>query len=95
MLQRLSIALEQAKAGNTSEKLLNEIHQIIYYLHWAKEITTKLYKNIMNWIKAYYIIDTIYIRILQTVKHLTLTDYQEVINMLLYQIVASTLHEKT
>ena len=66
-------------------------------MHWAKEITTKLYKNIMNWIKAYYIIDTIYIRILQTVKHLILTDYQdqEVINMLLYQIVASTLHEKT
>ena len=30
MLQRLPIALAQVKAGNTSEKLLNEIRQIIY-----------------------------------------------------------------
>ena len=30
MLQRLPIALAQVKAGNTSEKLLNEIQQIIY-----------------------------------------------------------------
>ena len=28
MLQRLLIALAQVKAGNTSEKLLNEIRQI-------------------------------------------------------------------
>ena len=32
MLQRLPIALAQVKAGNTSENLLNEIRQIIYYL---------------------------------------------------------------
>ena len=30
MLQRLPIALAQAKSGNTSENLLNGIHQIIY-----------------------------------------------------------------
>ena len=30
MLQRLPIALAQVKVGNTSESLLNEIHQIIY-----------------------------------------------------------------
>ena len=30
MLQRLRIAIEQVKAGNNSEKLLNEIRQIIY-----------------------------------------------------------------
>ena len=30
MLQRLPIALAQLKAGNTSEKLSNEIRQIIY-----------------------------------------------------------------
>ena len=39
MLQRLPIALAQVKAGNTSENLLNEIRQIIYSLHRAKEIT--------------------------------------------------------
>ena len=33
MLQRLLIALRQVKAGKTSENLLNEIRQIIYYLH--------------------------------------------------------------
>ena len=33
MLQRLSIAFAQIKAGNTSENLLNEIKQIIYSLY--------------------------------------------------------------
>ena len=33
MLQRLSIALAQVKAANTSENLLNEIRQIIYSVH--------------------------------------------------------------
>ena len=33
MLQRLSIALPQVKAGNNSESLLNEIRQIIYSLY--------------------------------------------------------------
>ena len=30
MLQRLPIAHAKVNAGNTCEKLLNEIHQIIY-----------------------------------------------------------------
>ena len=47
----ITIALAQAKAGNTSEKLLNEIKQIIYSLHRAKEITNKVYDNTMNSIK--------------------------------------------
>ena len=45
MLQRLPIALAEVKAGNTSENLLNEIRQIMYSLHWAKEITEKVYDN--------------------------------------------------
>ena len=52
MLQRLPIALAEAKAGNTSENLLNEIRQIIYSLYRAKEITKKAYSNIMNSIKV-------------------------------------------
>ena len=32
MLQRLPIALAQAKAGNNSESLLHEIRQIVYSL---------------------------------------------------------------
>ena len=51
MLQRIPIALAQIKAGNTSENLLNEIRQIIYSLYRAKEITKKVYNNIMNSIK--------------------------------------------
>ena len=48
MPQGLSIGLAQAKAGNTSEKLLNEIRQIICYLHQGKEITKKVYNTIIN-----------------------------------------------
>ena len=48
MLQRLPIALTQVKTGNTSENLLNEIRKIIYSLYQAKEITKRVYNNIMN-----------------------------------------------
>ena len=48
MLQRLSIALPQVKAGNNSKNLLNEIGQIIYSLHQAKEITKKVYNNLIK-----------------------------------------------
>ena len=44
MLQRLSIALAQVKAGNNSESLLNEIRQIVYSLCQSKEITKKSIK---------------------------------------------------
>ena len=33
MLKRLSIALAQKKAGNSSKSLLNEIRQIVYSLY--------------------------------------------------------------
>ena len=48
MLQRLSIALAQVKAGNNSEKLLNEIRQIVCPLYQSKQITKKVYKNIIK-----------------------------------------------
>ena len=41
ILQRLPIALAQIKAGNISERLLNEIRQIIYSLYESKETTKK------------------------------------------------------
>ena len=47
MLQRLPITLAQVKADNTFENLLNEIRQIIYYLHQEKQITKKVYNKIM------------------------------------------------
>ena len=51
MLKRLPIALAQVTAGNNSENLLNEIIQIVYSLYRSKEITKKVYNNIINSIK--------------------------------------------
>ena len=48
MRQRLPIAPAQVKADNNSENLLNEIRRIIYSLYQSKEITKKVYNNLMN-----------------------------------------------
>ena len=47
MLQRLPIALAQVKAGNNSESLLSEIRQVVY-LYQSKQITKKVYNNIIK-----------------------------------------------
>ena len=39
MVQRLPIAVAQAKAGDNSESLSNEIGQIVYSLYQSKQIT--------------------------------------------------------
>ena len=52
MLKRLPIALAQVKAVNNSESLLNEIRQIVYSLYQSKEITKRVYNNIVNSIKV-------------------------------------------
>ena len=54
MLQRLPIALAQIKAGNNSESLLNEIRQIAYPFYQSKEITKKVYNNIIKSIEILY-----------------------------------------
>ena len=48
MLQILPIALAQVKAGNNSKNLLNEIRQIVHSLYQSKEITKKVYNNLMK-----------------------------------------------
>ena len=48
MLQRLPIVLAQVKASDTSENVLNKLRQTIYSWYWEKEITKKVYRNIMN-----------------------------------------------
>ena len=50
MLQRLPIALAQVKAGKNSG-LLNEIRKIVYSLYQSKEITKKVYNNIIKSMK--------------------------------------------
>ena len=52
MLKRLLIALAQIKAVNNSDNLLNEIRQIVYALYLSKEITKKVYNNIIKSIKV-------------------------------------------
>ena len=52
MLQRLPKALAQIKAGNYSESLLNKIRQIVYFLYQSKEITKKVYNNMIKSIKV-------------------------------------------
>ena len=48
MIQRLPIALAQVKAGNISESLLNRNRQIVYSLYQPKQITKKVYSNIIK-----------------------------------------------
>ena len=48
MLQRLPIALAQEKAGNNPKILLNEIRQFVYSLYHSKQITRKVYNNIIK-----------------------------------------------
>ena len=48
MLQRLPIALAQVKAGNNSDILLNDIRQVVYSLYQSKQITKKVYNNIIK-----------------------------------------------
>ena len=52
MLQRLPISLTQIKASKNSQSLLNEIRQIVYSLYQSKEITKKVYNNILKSIKV-------------------------------------------
>ena len=48
MLQRLPIALAQVKAGNSSGSLLNKIRQIVYPLYQSKQVTKKVYNDIIK-----------------------------------------------
>ena len=48
MLSRLPISLAQLKAGNNSEKLKNEIRQILYSLYRSKKLTPTIYKSLIE-----------------------------------------------
>ena len=53
MLRRLPITLAQLKAGNNSEKLKNEIRQLLYSLYRSKNMNKQVYNNLIKyiWIK--------------------------------------------
>ena len=48
MLSRLPISLAQLKAGNNSEKLKNEIRQILYSLYRSQKLTKEIYKSLID-----------------------------------------------
>ena len=48
MLSRLPISLAQLKAGNNSQKLKNEIRQLLYSLYHSKKLTKQLYKSLID-----------------------------------------------
>ena len=48
MLCRLPITLVKFKAGNNSEKLKNEIRQLLYSLYRSKRLTKQLYKSLVD-----------------------------------------------
>ena len=48
MISRLPISLAQLKAGNHSEKLKNEIRQLLYSLYISKKLTKQLDKSLVD-----------------------------------------------
>ena len=48
ILSRLPISLAQLKAGNNSEKLKNEIWQILYSFYRSKKLTKQIYKSLIE-----------------------------------------------
>ena len=48
MLSRLPIALAQLQAGNNSNKLKNEIRQLLYSLYRSKNMTKQVYNNLIK-----------------------------------------------
>ena len=48
ILNRLPISLAQLNAGNNSEKLKNEIGQLLYSLYRSKKLTKNIYKSLMT-----------------------------------------------
>ena len=47
-LSRLSITLAQLKAGNSSENLINELRQLLYFLHRSNKLTKKIYNHLIS-----------------------------------------------
>ena len=48
MLNRLPIVLAQLQAGNNSNKLKNEIRQLLYSLYRSKNMTEQVYKSLIS-----------------------------------------------
>ena len=47
-LSRLPVTLAQLKVGNNSEKIKNEIRQLLYSLYRSKKFTKNIYKSLLD-----------------------------------------------
>ena len=52
MLSRLPISLAQLNAGNNSEKLKNEIRQLLHSLDRSKKLTKNVCKSLVNIVRV-------------------------------------------
>ena len=50
MLSRLPISLAELQAGNNSQKVENEISQLLYSLYCSKNMTKQVYNNLIKYI---------------------------------------------
>ena len=48
MLSRLPITSTQLKAGNNSQKLINDIRKLLYSLYCSKKLTKTINNNLIN-----------------------------------------------
>ena len=48
MLSRWPITIAQLNAGDNSEKIKNEIRQLLYSLYISKKLTKNVYKNLVD-----------------------------------------------
>ena len=48
IINRLPISLAQLKTGNNSEKLKNEIRQLLYSLYLSKKLSKTIYNSLVN-----------------------------------------------
>ena len=48
ILSRLLNSLAQIKAGHNSQKLKNEIRQLLYSLYKSKKLSKAIYNNLIN-----------------------------------------------
>ena len=66
MLSRFPISLTELQEGNNSEKLKNEIRQLLYSLYCTKNMTKQVYSNLIKHIgiKNIIIVHKIFIMIM-------------------------------
>ena len=48
MISRLQISLAHLKAANNSQKLKNEIRQLLYSLHRSKKLIKQLHQSLVD-----------------------------------------------